>query len=761
MKKPCVLLLFIILLQNISAQTPVGTWTDHLVYSVATSVAVGSEDIFASTGSSILIYNKTLAELQKLSHVNGLSETDISSIAWSEAYNTLVIGYSSANIDLVVKNVIFNLPDIERKYISGEKNIYKIRTNGKYAYIACSFGIVVADLLKKEIFDTWKPSLSGEDEEVYDIAFGEDKVYAATKRGVYSAELKNTGLSYYDNWDLIPSIPDQTGKYTSLIFTGKSLVAVLSSSLAGGDAVHIIDETGSKLLYFEPGVYNITLDKADDGFTLTNRKEIRLYDAAGALKISINGSEWGSPDIVQAVADGNDLWIADLNNGLVHGNNLTDFNILTLPGPVTNSVFNISSLNGKTIITGGGVTNSWNNVWKPFQVSVNEGNIWSSLTPSGIHDPMRSLIDPSDNNHFFITTWGGGLLEYKGEDFIKYDDSNSPLQTIIAGSPYVRVCGLAMDKNKNLWITQTEVPSSLKVLKPDGTWLSDFKRVDAPDIGDIVIADNGYKWVTLPRGHGLYVLDDNSTPGNTSDDRDIHMYVIDSDNRMITNIYSIAADLEGVIWVGTDQGPFLYYNTEKIFESTVYAYRVKIPRNDGTDLADYMLSSETITAIAVDEGNRKWIGTRSSGVYLLSPDGTSQLAHFEETNSPLLSNSINSIAVDNKTGEVWIGTSKGIVSYRGNAGNTSDSFEKVYAFPNPVREDFSGNVTITGLMRDTDVKITDVSGNLVFETKSNGGMATWYLTNLRGKRVATGVYIAFCSSADGMNSAVTKILVIR
>ncbi len=336
------------------------------------------------------------------------------------------------------------------------------------------------------------------------------------------------------------------------------------------------------------------------------------------------------------------------------------------------------------------------------------------------------------------------------------------MQTIVAGAPYVRVCGMAMDDDGNLWITQTEVPSSLKVLKADGTWLSNFERINAPTIGDIIIARNGYKWVVLPRGHGLYILDDNSTPENTNDDRDIQMHIRDSDEKLISNIFSIVSDLDGIVWVGTDQGPFLYYNPEKIFEDdVVYGFRIKIPRNDGTNLADYMLGTETITSIAVDGGNRKWIGTLNSGLYLLSPDGTKQLAHYNEGNSPLLSDNIASVAVDDKSGEVWIGTSKGIQSYRGNSIKGKDEFEKVYAFPNPVREDFYGNVTITGLVRDTNVKITDVSGNLVYETTSAGGMATWDLSNYRGKRVSTGVYIVFCSSPDGSNSTVTKILVMH
>jgi ligand-binding sensor domain-containing protein len=205
----------------------------------------------------------------------------------------------------------------------------------------------------------------------------------------------------------------------------------------------------------------------------------------------------------------------------------------------------------------------------------------------------------------------------------------------------------------------------------------------------------------------------------------------------------------------------VYYSPERIFSTDLKAYRIKIPRNDGSGLADYMLGTETITAIAVDGANRKWIGTSSSGAYLLSPDGVKQIANYNESNSPLFSNSIMSISVDNKSGNVWFATSLGVQSLRGVATEGADEFTEVYAFPNPVREDFEGNLTITGLLRETRVSITDISGNLVYKTVSDGGQASWDLRTYNGQRVATGVYMVFCSATDGSQSCVIKVLVIR
>ena len=733
-------------------QTPVGSWSDHLVYNTAECVAAGADEVFASTGSSILIYNKGFAELKKMSRINGLTETGISTIAWSEENKALIIAYLSTNVDLLKNNIVYNIPDISRKYIPGKKEINKIRTNGKYAYLTCSFGIVVVDLNKMEIYDTWKPGNGSDNTEVWDIAFGKGKIYAATDAGVYSADLSNTGLSYFGNWNLITFLPNPGGNYTACIFSGNKLYTNLSDPISGGDQVYVIDDA-STLFSFTAGVYNKSFDSAITGFTISSRASIKYYNLNGSLINTISSYGWGIPNISQAVVDNEDIWIADINSGLVRGENMQLFSALTLPGPVSNNAFNITSYNGKTVICGGATDVSWNNQGRPLQVSIHENSNWVSLPSGTIIDPMRALIDPDNNNHMFVSTWGGGLLEYENNNLLKqYTESNSPLQTIIPGRPYVRICGLALDKSKNLWLTQTGVPGSIKVLKPDGTWIANPVTIDAPTIGDIIITKTGQKWIILPRGYGLFVLDDN---------RYKKLLVQDIENQPISFVYSIAEDLDGNIWVGTDQGPLIYYNPEKVFDNDLKANRIKISRNDGTDQADIVLKTETITAIAVDGANRKWMGTTSSGAYLLSPDGTTQIKNYNEQNSPLFSNSIVTLAVDNKTGEVWFGTLKGVQSVRGDATSGEEKFKNVHTFPNPVREGFTGNVTITGLIKDSQIRITDISGNLVYETVSDGGQATWDLKNYTGRRVATGVYLVFCASRDGSQSFVTKMLVIK
>lgn len=734
------------------AQGPVGSWQDHLSYNAAQTVAAGSKEIYASTGSSLLIYNKEYNELRKASRVQGLSETGISTIAWSSETNSLIIAYQSTNIDIMTDQTIYNIPDIKRKYIPGNKEIFRIRTRGKYAYLAGSIGIVVIDLMKKEIYDTWKPG--NESTEIYDVTFDESNVYAATSSGLFYAPALTLGLSYYGNWNRVNAFPNPTAVFNSVIYTNKHIYVNSHSEPPDPDIIFVLpNPQEAEVFSTEQYLNNLSLDTFSDGFTVTSASMVRVYNTAGKLIKTIDSYNQAKPDMAHAVADGNDIWIADKSIGLVRVENMTKIAKLSLPGPSSNNVIYISASNGKAYVSGGGIDNAWNNLMRPFQVFVYENNNWNSLMPPGIYDPMRILADPADNNHFWVSTWGAGLLEYRNNVLVKkYDDSNSPLQTIIPGKPYSRICGLAMDRDRNLWITQTGVPGSIKVLKTDNTWITFPFTIDAPTIGDIIVTSTGQKWVVLPRGYGLFVFSDN---------RYRQMLIKDSDNKVISLVYSIAEDLDGNIWVGTDQGPAIYYNTSLIFDEEPKAFRIKVPRNDGSGLADYMLGTEIITSIAVDGANRKWLGTFNSGAYLLSADGTEKLINYNEENSPLLSNTVVSVAVDDKTGVVWLGTAKGVISVRGDATKGAENFSKVYAFPNPVRETYTGNLTITGLMRNSSVRITDISGNLVYRCVSDGGQATWNLLNYRGERVSTGVYLIFVANEDGTEAVATKVLVIK
>ncbi|MDP4224116.1 MAG: hypothetical protein Q8868_12465, partial [Bacteroidota bacterium] len=709
---------FFVFWNHVSGQLPVGSWSDHLRCNTANCLAVGLKEVFASTGSSLLIYNKEFGELKKMSTVNGLTETGISAIAWSEENNTLIITYNSTNIDLLKKSAVYTIPDIMNKYIASGKRINKIRTSGRYAYLATGFGIVLVDLIKMEINDTWRPGPDSENNEVFDIALGNNFIYAATNSGVWQGDLSNQGLAWFGNWSQLKILPYSNSRYTLAIFAGNTLYVNLSDPAAEGDQVYAINGTAT-LHSLIPGVVNRSFDIAPEGFSITSQESLKYFKTDGSLLQTFTSFGQGTPDLSQGVIEPDYIWVADMNSGLKMSDNRSGFNTLHLSGPASNLTGSITSSEGKTIICAGGVDKSWKALDRKLQVSEFENNLFNNFESEEYHDAMRVCFDPVDNNHFFISTWGDGLLEYNNNQLTKHwDNTNSPLQSTSSG---IQILGLAMDDSHNLWVTQTGVTQGVKILKQDGSWAVHQTLTDVPVLGDIISTRSGQKWIVLPGGYGICVIDDNNTPALLTDDKSKKLTVTDADGVVCNSVFSIAEDLDGSMWLGTDKGPVIYTNPDRIFENDIRGYRIKVPRNDGSGLADYMLGTETITSISVDGANRKWLGTMSSGAYLLSSDGTKMLKSYNEKNSPMYSDSIITVSINNKSGEVWFGTSKGILSVRETAISGKPEFTGVYSFPNPVREDYTGNVTITGLMRDTRVKITDVSGNLVFETISEGG----------------------------------------
>jgi hypothetical protein len=742
------------------SQYPAGSWNDNMSYNHGLYVTDSGEKIYGATVSGIIIYDPAFRSVSKLSTVNGLSETSLSTIAWSEETSTLIVAYTSTNIDLIRQARVRNMPEIMRKNIPGLKVIYRIRTKDNRAYLACSFGVVVIDLSRDEVYDTWKPGTNTTQNPVYDIAFIGDTIIAATGSGVYRADLKEPGLAYFGNWNRLNKPVNAGAMFNCIAASGNKIFVNIKSPASPTDSVFIWNGSW-QFLYHTNGVPNSSFESTADGEVLiSSSSSVKILGSNGILLKDVTGS--GETELApsNAVKRGSNLFVADRGKGLVAVGNDGQTEILLPAGPEHNDVVSLKADNGRLFVAGGAVDNAWNNTWKEMRVSTFSGNQWKSLPPSTYRDPLRVI--PGRNNNYFISTWGMGLLEYSGSTLLNhYNQDNSPLNTIIAGLPYVRLSGLAFDNDENLWVIHSGVTDNIKVLRPDRTWVTIPVTIDAPTIGDIIITKSGRKWIVLPRGHGLFVYDDNGTLTDFNDDRYRKILVRDTDDNVLSNVYCIAEDLDGNIWVGTDQGPAVYYNTERITEEDIRAVRIKIARNDGSGLADILLKTEIITSISVDGANRKWIGTFNSGAYLVSSDGTAQLKHFTTDNSPLLSNTIVSISADLSDGLVWFGTPNGIISYRSDAPAGKEGLKGAYAFPNPVRHDYSGIVTIAGLVRDTNVKITDISGNLVYEATSTGSEATWNLTNYKGERVSSGVYLAFCATPNGEGTAIVKMLIIN
>jgi len=338
------------------------------------------------------------------------------------------------------------------------------------------------------------------------------------------------------------------------------------------------------------------------------------------------------------------------------------------------------------------------------------------------------------------------------------------LQPLVSAPDVIRVSGMEIDRNTGtLWIGGSGSADLLYAKTQAGEWYSfDIEGIGSITLSDIAIDNIGQKWVVAPRGVGMVVFNDNGTLSSTGDDQSIKLTQNANNGNLASNsVFCIASDFDGEIWVGTDNGISVFYSPESVFAGGNFDSQQILVEQDG--YAQYLLENETVTAIAIDGANRKWIGTAKAGVFLMSDDGTEQIQHFTVENSPLFSDQITSLGIDHLSGEVFIGTDKGIISYKGTAtwGNPEFTEDDVYAYPNPVEPHYEGPIAIKGLVRDADVKITDAAGHVVYATVADGGQAIWNGNSFNGRRAKSGVYMVFASNEDGKETFVTKILFIN
>ena len=479
------------------------------------------------------------------------------------------------------------------------------------------------------------------------------------------------------------------------------------------------------------------------------------------------------------------LWISQGYKGLTEfsivENNLVCNRFQILPDSPRRNYSHYITFSGedKMLIVGG--THNYSNIEYEGTVMIYNKDRWSYLdddisSKTGVkYINLTSIVeDPKEENHYFVGSGRHGLYEFKDNKFYKlHTYNNSGLTTIIPADPknYVSVDGLKYDTKGNLWMVNNEIDTIIKIMKPDGSWkglyypeisgLPTFRKLDFDKDGRIWTNSSRYK-------AGMFCLDINNTLDNNNDDK--HKFVgptftnQDGVSEIINDIFFFEFDKNGEMWLGTDRGIFVLREPEKFLSSdNVIFERVKIPRNDGTNLADYLLSGIYTTAICIDDANRKWIGTQNNGVFLLSEDGKETIHHFTEENSPLLSNYIQTIAINSSTGSVFFGTSLGLIEYGGDATEPENSLSEsnIEVYPNPVNPDFDGPVTIKGMSDKCTVRIVSASGSLVYQGYSNGGTFTWNVTDRNGNRVTSGIYHAIITDLNNSKSTSVSITVIR
>lgn len=757
----------------LQAQVKVGQWTDHLAYNHANAVARVGSTVYFSNGSGLAKYNLGDNSIEKFTKIQGLSDVGVKLLRKNDYNDVLLVIYENTNIDVVLPSgVIYNISDIKRKIIPGLKTINEVYFKGPIAYLACGFGIVEFDTDKLEIKNTLNLGNGISNYEVYQLTTNDTALFAATPLGIFYGN-NNANLSNYQNWKpLMTGLP--AGPYNSIVYFDNKVITNYSEKMKSGqsfkDTLYQYDGISWTKYPYKSSTENIKL------YDYSKYNKLLILDQWGLQDYSPNGvfstyiTNYGFD--VSRINDvyfdgGNQYWIADNSYGLVNskggGGGLNS--VIGINGPENSLCHDIDINDGVLAVAPVDLGVTYTYQYLRHKPSIYQNGEWFSLKNAlsdTLWDVNTVAVDPNDKNHVIFGCMDRGVVSVRNKQFDRiYNSGNTPLIGY-NGTSDLRVSGVAFDKNSNIWVSITIGKKCVSVIKTNNTYaLLDFEQfIVQPTVAEIIFDKHDQAWIVLARTGGILIYKDVNglSQPNASNTK---LVTLEKGKGALpsNDIYSICEDHDGHIWVGTSKGITVFYNPENVFTGANWDSQQILIEQDGH--VQILLENDFVTAIAVDGANRKWIGTQTSGVYCFSPDGQSQVYHFTTDNSPLYSNDIKDIVTDETTGDVFIATEKGIQAYRTAIIKGYENFENMHAYPNPVRPGFAGPVYITGLIDEAIVKITDIAGNLVWQTKSEGGQVEWNLQTFSGTKVASGVYMVYCSSANGDKSATSKLLVIN
>lgn len=759
----------------------IGNWRTHMPYQNVIGVEVLGSKIYAATSYEIFTYDTDDNSLHIMNKINGLSDIGISKFSRNPSLDLLVVAYTNANIDLIDKDGnVFNMSEIKDKNILGNKTINDVAFQGERAYFACGFGIVVYDLRRQEVVDTYFIGNNGGAVNVTDVAFFNNRIYASTDHGLYYADENSPNLANYSSWTFDNSLIYPHLPYNEMVSYGGKLIINYTENISStvtnnSDTLFVFD--GQEWSYFEGGYIssNRELRVSQGKLVIACYSFVDIFDENLQMQEHLYGGGVLFMYPYSAVLDSNGVfWIGTKGNGLVKAVNNWNIESFCPNGPYSKNVFELSSFGRNVWIASGGHASNWAPTYSPNGACHFDGQWWTNLNPFSIpalnEENVRDFVccatDPMDTTTTYVGTWGKGLLKFKSNEYVgRYNATNSSLQLWTQDTSRILVSGLGFDSRGNLWVANSGANNLLSVMERDGQWHS-FNlggMSSAIDISKMVIDGNNYKWIQtrLNNDNKIIVFNDNGTIDDPSDDQVRLLRCVAGQGGISGSMVNcLAVDRNGAVWVGTDSGPCYFSDTRKLFDDSQYdASVVLVPRNDGTDQADPLFDGINVLSIAVDGKNNKWFGLET-GAYQMSPDCTTQQLYFNTDNSPLLDNSVNTMVI-NDDGEVFFGTDLGVISYRGSATPGGTTNTDVTVYPNPVRPGYSGYVGIKGLVEDALVRITTVDGAFVTELVAEGGQAVWDCTALDGQKVQPGIYLVFISTYEGTERFATKILIMN
>ncbi|MBK6521957.1 MAG: hypothetical protein IPG08_06295 [Sphingobacteriaceae bacterium] len=763
-----------VLCQGYYSQSRIGTWEDHVGLNSAVSMAHFNGKIYCSNYSSVFAYDETDNSVEKINKIKGLSDVGIKFVRNNPNNNRLIIVYENSNMDIIKSdNSISNYPDLFRKNFSGKKNVNEILFDGKMAYLSCGFGIALFDTEKLEIKDTYIIGPNGTNLEVLQFAVTDSLYYAATPLGLYKCR-KDLLPNNYQNWKLITNgIP--SGYYANVLVFNNTVLAAYSpfkeSGITDKDTIFSLknNNTWEVFQYHSfPYVVKKLKDLGNTLFFADNFGSLFLNTAWQNIAY-VTQYETFATYPSDAIVKDQAFWIADLGYGLIKTGGSSPFykpTFIQTNGINRSNVANIDIRNGKIVTaaifidSGGGATYSREGA------NVSENGEWSYLGKAGqvansIVDQCHVLFDKKDPSRLWVSSWVQGLIEFKNNEVIKIHDGTNTGGAIEAILPnWWRVSGKDMDEEGNLWFAVSDVTKIPQCKKTNGAFQNFSFDGAARFVRKVLCDQNGQVWILHERDQGLTVAKFNKSTANYS----VQSYKIlnkntGSGNLGSNSVYSIVEDLDGKIWVGTSAGIRIFNSPSTILSGgPVDGEPIKIVQDGNVEL---LLDAEVVTCIDIDAANNKWVGTIAGGVYCFSSDGQRQLFHFTADNSSLYSNEIVDLKVNGKTGDVYIASSIGLQSYKNVIIDGEENYSGIYAYPNPVKPNYTGNVYVTGLVDNSVVKIADEYGNFVWETKSQGGRIEWPLKTFAGNKVSSGVYIVYAATTTAELKAVTKVLVMN
>lgn len=773
----CLILFF----NGLFSQDFSSSWKGHFSFNKIIDISQGDNLIYAASENVVFSYNTQTSEFKEITTINGLSGGSISSIYYSSAHELLMIGYENGLIEIVFddNSDILTIIDIENQLTisDADKRINHFNEYNSSVYISTGYGISVYDLNKLEFGDTYFIGDLGSHLNVRQTTIISDKIYAACQgdSGIKVASLSNPKLIDYSQWS--PLINEG---FLAIEKVGNNLYSLNSEN----KIFQILNELLTEINSYDPDIPINDFRNSNEKLVITLENKVLVYDENYTLSHEIP-----VPRSFSAVVDDKYAYIGTENYGVlkVELTNISNVTKVHPQGPLSNKPFSIKAENNNLWVTYGDYTLTFNAYpLKNYGFSHLKNKQWINVNvpfkniSTKTYNLNTIIPDPFSSNKVYITSFFNGLLEVDNDiPTTLYDNSNSGLESLSTDFQDIRVGPAAFDSNGLLWTVTSKIDHPLKSFNPStNEWQSyDFTDLikdglyDEDGFSSLVIDKEGNKWVGSSR-NGLIAIkaDSSPTPG-----KPIIKNITESENMPSTYVSTLAVDKNEQLWIGTLSGLRVLYNPSDFFNNGSNDVDSIIIEENG--LGEELLFQQFITSIKVDGSNNKWIGTVDAGVFCFSPDGQKTLYHFTVDNSPLPSNNIRQIAIDDSSGEIHFATNNGLVSFFFGSTEPSTSINNAFIYPNPVRPNFdpvSNKIKIKGLSENVNVKITDIEGNLVAEAQSkktqrfkgfnleiDGGSAFWNSKNMANNVVASGVYLVMISDLDNLETNVLKLLIVR